>query len=696
MLLSGQTVPDPSSALEAANQASTQAAITLDIAYDGGTAITADNGAVAITNSAADGTNALEITKSPAGAQTGSALNITHNANASDPALKITATGVGTSKTRAGIRLQESDSPSGDQYSPAIILQSAYLDGGQSTQDWRIQAEGDAPVINYEHRLAFGTDTETWFQLQTDVNGFNVKSKRPFSVEYDDGTADSAPLGVFQVKHPVSTDGNYGRLATFETVTMTSNVTSLVVGHQWVTFRPPTLAATASKTVSSAYTVYIEGAPIQGTNVTLQNPYALYVSAGESYFGDNIRIDNSIFPSLTAVNPYLGSLTRPFDVIFLKTGGVSNTGVQFDGAAVYSPGTGDLRIVDSTGNGLKLSSGTVEVLTAGLFSPLVGGNEDTALTVNQNAFTSIVGEQATVLFDFDVGALGFSTSGNGGSITSQRAFKIDRPTYSADAPTLTITNAATLYVENAPAQGSDTIITNAYALWVDDGISRFDGDVIPGTTGSLDLGSSSLRWEAAYFDTGTFNSSGIQFDSASLYAAAAGDLRVVVSANNVAQFGSTQLKVEQGLLCDPTGATSKPTALTVNQAAFAAVTGETPAVLFALGAGTIQFDQSAVSPLASQRAVKIDQPTYSADAATLTIAEASTVYIEGAPVAGTFTNITKSYALFVDDGVARFDGGTSVVFELPPDNNDPTAGGGPATGRIPIAIGAFVRYIPYY
>ena len=134
-----------------------------------------------------------------------------------------------------------------------------------------------------------------------------------------------------------------------------------------------------------------------------------------------------------------------------------------------APSSGDLRIVDSTGNGLKLSSGTVEVLTAGLFSPLVGGNEDTALTVNQNAFTGIVGEQATVLFDFDVGALGFSTSGNGGSITSQRAFKIDRPTYSADAPTLTIADAATLYVENAPAQGSDTIITNAYALWVDDG-----------------------------------------------------------------------------------------------------------------------------------------------------------------------------------------------------------------------------------
>lgn len=60
--------------------------------------------------------------------------------------------------------------------------------------------------------------------------------------------------------------------------------------------------------------------------------------------------------------------------------------------------------------------------------------------------------------------------------------------------------------------------------------------------------------------------------------------------------------------------------------------------------------------LASQRAVRITAPTYKFVGAS-TITDAATVAISAAPTAGTNATITRAYALWVESGVARFDGG---------------------------------------
>jgi hypothetical protein len=143
------------------------------------------------------------------------------------------------------------------------------------------------------------------------------------------------------------------------------------------------------------------------------------------------------------------------------------------------------------------------------------------------------------------------------------------------------------------------------------------------------------------------------------------------------------------------GATpSIKTYLQILGAADTALTASTEAsdVIFNLGR-TVQF---ATGALADQRAVKILAPTYAFVAAS-TLTNPSTVYIDNAPTAGanaTFTN--GPYSLFVDGGLARFDGNGSHVFELPADATDPTGGGGAATGRIPVLIGGVLRYVPYY
>jgi hypothetical protein len=51
-----------------------------------------------------------------------------------------------------------------------------------------------------------------------------------------------------------------------------------------------------------------------------------------------------------------------------------------------------------------------------------------------------------------------------------------------------MTNAATVAITNAPQAGTNATITNAYALWVQNGVSAFDGKVKIGSGVSADAG----------------------------------------------------------------------------------------------------------------------------------------------------------------------------------------------------------------
>ena len=81
--------------------------VTLDGAYDyggagAGKAITADNGAVAITNNAADNNGVLTLTKNPAGAQSGAGLTVTMGAQCSGAGIAFVNTGSGNDLLGSG------------------------------------------------------------------------------------------------------------------------------------------------------------------------------------------------------------------------------------------------------------------------------------------------------------------------------------------------------------------------------------------------------------------------------------------------------------------------------------------------------------------------------------------------------------------------------------------------------------------
>lgn len=107
-----------------------------------------------------------------------------------------------------------------------------------------------------------------------------------------------------------------------------------------------------------------------------------------------------------------------------------------------------------------------------------------ALTVTPPAHTGMTaGAEASDVYFNLARTAQFAT----GAITSQRAVRITAPTY-AFVGASTITNAATLYIDAAPAAGANATITNAYSLWIDAGLPRIDSTSANNTVATV-LGS---------------------------------------------------------------------------------------------------------------------------------------------------------------------------------------------------------------
>lgn len=131
-----------------------------------------------------------------------------------------------------------------------------------------------------------------------------------------------------------------------------------------------------------------------------------------------------------------------------------------------------------------------------LLSPVTGAFDFDGNTITLDAAAATqVASTSAVSWNFTSGAKA-GTPGTSGSIANYSAqtftdsntavsgtatawvgYAIQRPTLAATNATVTTTDAATLYVPNSPAAGTNETITNAWALWIDAGASRFDGDI---------------------------------------------------------------------------------------------------------------------------------------------------------------------------------------------------------------------------
>lgn len=178
-----------------------------------------------------------------------------------------------------------------------------------------------------------------------------------------------------------------------------------------------------------------------------------------------------------------------------------------------------------TAHGLQVTGAINTGGTNGLFK-ILG-----AASTGQTASTEIK------LLDIDLSAI---VTWATGALTNERAVSFSAPTL-AFAGASTVTNAATVYIDRAPQAGTNATITNAYALWVDAGAVRFDGNVLLNTftAGSvLFAGASGLisQDNAAFFFNDTENA--LTVGSARLFTRGSQNLFLGQTSGNFTQTGT--------------------------------------------------------------------------------------------------------------------------------------------------------------
>ena len=154
--------------------------------------------------------------------------------------------------------------------------------------------------------------------------------------------------------------------------------------------------------------------------------------------------------------------------------------------------TGNSAIVTDSSNDLLVTSGKIGLGTAvpqGLMT-VYGASTLASATGATLDYVSLPAATTTL-----TGTTGITNA------KGLNAVSLYQPTYT-DSSSVTVTNAATLYIDNAPAQSGSVTITNPWALWVGAGNVKF-----PGTGNSLGTITSGT-WNGTVI-TGTYGGTGV-------------------------------------------------------------------------------------------------------------------------------------------------------------------------------------------
>lgn len=330
---------------------------------------------------------------------------------------------------------------------------------------------------------------------QNTTNVFQILSTGALSQQARPRTSGSATY--FQVITPADTTltaateaigAQFGGNSSAATVTRQFSTGGFTTQRENV-FVHPTYSAVAATTITNAATVAITNAPAAGTNVTITNPFALQIQAGN--LGLDASLSALVFGSDTYLKRYAAS-TVGFQnnsgttYVAVGSGGVqtflngspsfpsininSVWGMWVNGSSkgVLGPiGSTDYIVLNATGptiNGATIISAPVR--NSGVASYLqVITPADTTLT----ASTESIGAQ----FGGNLSAASVTRQWSTGALTTQRENVFVAPTYSFVGAS-TLTTAATVAISGAPVAGTNATITNPLALWVQGGSSRFD------------------------------------------------------------------------------------------------------------------------------------------------------------------------------------------------------------------------------
>jgi hypothetical protein len=238
----------------------------------------------------------------------------------------------------------------------------------------------------------------------------------------------------------------------------------------------------------------LTGAVVVGGNLTANGNVAVVnTSTTETALG----VTANSLTTGTGIAVTANALTTGIGLSVSSTGTITSGGAGLKvtansattGNAVLISGTGI-----TTGATVSISGNTASTLTTGATLNVSGGRTRVTPTMTVASAAGATWDGVTVPATTATltGSTGVATA------TGFNLFNISQPTVT-DASAVTVTNAASLYIANAPAAGGSVTITNPYALWIDNGAVRFDGILSTGlgTTASTTAVCSSLALATA-------------------------------------------------------------------------------------------------------------------------------------------------------------------------------------------------------
>ena len=218
----------------------------------------------------------------------------------------------------------------------------------------------------------------------------------------------------------------------------------------------PTLVTPALGTPSS----------IDLTNAT-NLPSHTHVETDISDLGTTIALvsDNlGVFATGGSIELDMGSEAAPAVAV-----GASGHGMYFAGSALRVSISGSQAFNVSSTSVASMSDLTaVDDVTAG--DCLIGQHTQLKNARSDTAWGTAGAQQ-------EGQAATFTDTSSSGTVPAVTSWSIGQPTFAASNPATIYTDAASLYIADAPAAGTNASFTNPWALWVDAGASRFDGQI---------------------------------------------------------------------------------------------------------------------------------------------------------------------------------------------------------------------------